>query len=151
MERIRRYALGIAWVVIGVALSVSLTFGAYSLGNDGSGAPTLSKEIQAVARPKQQVVKSSPASGAGNPLARPGLPTTAGGGAVSALPGSFADDGQGEPVNVSGSSNSGSGSSNSGSGSANSGTGSSDSDQSDNSGSGDDDDRDGSGSGGGDD
>ncbi|CAN5308673.1 hypothetical protein BH20ACT24_BH20ACT24_08420 [soil metagenome] len=143
MERMKRYALGIAWVVIGVAFSVSLTFGAYTLGNDASGAPTLSREIQAVARPKQQVVRTSPASGGGTPIAQPGLPATPGSPA-SPQEGSEVDP-QDDPVNVSGSSNSRPGSSNSGPGSSNSG-------QSENSGSDDDDDdRDNSGSGGGDD
>lgn len=151
MERMKRYALGIAWAVIGVAFSVSLTFGAYSLGNDASGAPTLAREIQSVARPKQQVVKTSPASGGGTPIPQPGLPATAGA-PVSAPQGSFGVDGQGDPVSGSWSSNSGTGSSNSGQGSSNSGSGSSDFDQSENPGSDDDDDdRDSGGSGGGDD
>ncbi len=158
MERMKRYALGIAWVVIGVAFSVSLTFGAYTLGNDASGAPTLAREIQAVARPKQQVVRTSPASGGGTPIAQPGLPATPGSPAAP-QEGSVVDP-QDDPVNVSGSSNSGPGSSNSGPGSSNSGPGSSNSGpgssnsgKSENSDSDDDDDddRDNSGSGGGDD
>lgn len=140
MERMKRYALGIAWVVIGVAFSVSLTLGAYSLGNGASGAPTLAKEIQAVARPKQQVVKIPQASGAGTPISQPGLPASAGA-LLSNPQGSSTVHGQGDPVGVGGSSNSGTGSSNSGQGSSNS-------DPSENSGS-DDDDRDSGGSGGG--